>query len=174
MMTFGDMVFIGMGSNLGDRALNLRNAVVMLDSHPAITIKALSGTYETDPVGEVQGGTFLNAAASVSTALKPADLLKYLHQIEKTMGRIRPTGVVAPRPIDLDILLFGDLSMDSPELTIPHPRLRARRFVLEPLSELAPLLKIPGTDRTVGETAREAEKKYPGQGIRPVGRLGDD
>ncbi|NOY86340.1 MAG: 2-amino-4-hydroxy-6-hydroxymethyldihydropteridine diphosphokinase [Deltaproteobacteria bacterium] len=173
-MTFRNAVYIGLGSNMGDRAINLEKAVMMLDRHPAITVNVLSAVYETDPVGDVQGGPFLNIAASISTTLEPIDLLKSLLHIEKTMGRVRTPGVVAPRAIDLDILLFEDLLMDTPELTIPHPRLRSRRFVLEPLKELAPLLKIPGTDKTIREIGREVEEKHPEQVIRPMGRLGDD
>jgi len=137
-------VFVGLGSNLGDRELNLRRALQRLEELG--TVRA-SSFRETDPVGVTDQPKFLNAAAEVATDLPPRDLLERLLEIERELGRDRATEPRwGPRVIDLDLLLFGEEAIDEPGLTVPHPRLADRRFVLEPLCELNEDLTLP--DRT--------------------------
>ena len=144
-------VFLGLGSNLGDRRRNLEAALDALRAHPQITVSAVSAFLETDPVGGPPGqGKFLNAAAKIETDLSPEALLEELKRIECALGR-RPGPRWGPREVDLDILLCGDTILDTEALTIPHPRMRERRFVLEPLAEIAPDARDPATGRTVRE-----------------------
>jgi len=145
---------IALGSNLdsaaGDRAANLRSAI---DHLAALgTVAAVSGFYDTAPVGFLDQPRFLNAAVLLETALAPLDLLHALLGIEKTMGRDRSSTVAkGPRIIDLDLLLVGDEILHSPELTLPHPAMRERRFVLEPLAEIAPAMLDPVSGKTIAE-----------------------
>ena len=137
---------IALGSNLpsawGDRAATLREAVRRVASLGAVL--GVSSFYETEPVGYVAQPQFLNGAFLLETELTPIDLLYSLLAIERSMGRDRSHTVVkGPRVIDLDLLLFGDVVMSEPELTLPHPALAARRFVLEPLAEIAPEMREP-------------------------------
>lgn len=142
-------VYLGLGSNLGDRRGNLAAAIAALKTHPAIRVRVVSAPVETDPVGGPPGQEkFLNAAAQIETSLEPADLLAELQRIECALGR-RPGPRWGPRTIDLDILLYGSQILATPDLTIPHPRLAQRRFVLEPLSEIAPDAVDPVTHLTV-------------------------
>ncbi len=144
-------VYIGLGSNEGDRELHLLRAVAELGRLPATKITALSPFYETEPEGGVRQGDFLNAVARLSTELTPHQLLAELQRIEtKVFRRVRavPGG---PRPMDLDILLYDNLAMDSAALTIPHPRLHERRFVLQPLVDIAPDLVHPLLGKSVTE-----------------------
>jgi 2-amino-4-hydroxy-6-hydroxymethyldihydropteridine diphosphokinase len=131
-------VYLGLGANLGKRRETIDAALARLADHPAICVGAVSALIETAPVGGPAGQpNYLNGAAAIETNLDPAALLAELKRIEHDLGR-RDGPRWGPRPIDLDILLYGDLVLDSPDLTIPHPRLRERRFVLEPLAEIAP------------------------------------
>jgi 2-amino-4-hydroxy-6-hydroxymethyldihydropteridine diphosphokinase len=143
------LVAIALGSNLGDRRAHLDYAVSRLPS--VVTSLRVSRYFETDPV-DVPGAQppFLNAAAVGETALTAPDVLDALLTIERERGRERPF-VHAARTLDLDLVLFGDLVLDSPALTVPHPRFRERRFVLEPLAELAPDLVDPVTGLRVAE-----------------------
>ena len=144
-------VYIGLGANLGDRRAAIDAALARLDEHPAIRVRAVSALIETEPVGGPAGQPdYLNGAAAVETDLEPAALLAELKRIEHDLGR-REGPRWGPREIDLDILLYDDLVLDSPDLTIPHPRLRERRFVLEPLAEIAPDATDPATGLTVRE-----------------------
>ncbi len=144
-------VYLGLGSNLGDRRRNLEAALDALRAHPQITVSAVSSFLETDPVGGPPGqGKFLNAAAKIETDLSPEALLEELKRVERAIGR-KPGSRWGPREIDLDILLCGDTILETGTLVIPHPRMRERRFVLEPLAEIAPTARDPATGRTVRE-----------------------
>jgi 2-amino-4-hydroxy-6-hydroxymethyldihydropteridine diphosphokinase len=135
--------FVGIGSNLGDREENLRRAVELLSAEDGIDVTAVSAIRETDPMGPVEQGPFLNGAIRIETDLAPRQLLERLLGIEQSLGRVRAERW-GPRTIDLDLLLYDDLYVDEPGLTVPHPRLHERRFALEPLADLAPSLEIPG------------------------------
>jgi 2-amino-4-hydroxy-6-hydroxymethyldihydropteridine diphosphokinase len=142
-------VFIGMGSNLGDRAVQIRKAVESIGMMPATEIVRMSSIYETSPVGIPDQPRFLNAVIEVSTRLVPRDVLKEVRKIEKELGRTeyRRWG---PRTIDLDILLYDNDVIISDELTVPHPRMTERKFVLVPLAELDPAVVHPVEQKTVG------------------------
>ena len=146
-------VYLSLGSNVGDRLENLRRACASLEDH-RIRIRRASSVYETEPVDFREQGWFLNCVVVVETALPPGPLLKELQEIEQELGRerVRPKG---PRTIDLDILLYGDSVIGDESLVVPHPRLHERRFVLEPLRELAPSLQLPLLCRTVEEVFGE-------------------
>ena len=132
-------VFVGLGSNLGDREETIRAALSRLDG-----VVAVSHLRETDPVGFEDQPRFLNGVAALETELPPRELLDRLLEVERSLGRTREGPRFGPRTIDLDLLVYGDLELDEPGLTVPHPRLHERRFVLEPLAELAPDLVVPG------------------------------
>jgi len=142
-------VYLGLGSNLGDRRGNLEKALAALRRHPAIRVLAVSSFVETAPVGGPPGqGAYLNGAARIKTDLGPAALLEELKRLERSVGR-REGPRWGPRTLDLDILLYGDTVLETPDLVIPHPRLGERRFVLEPLAEIAPDVRDPITNLTV-------------------------
>ena len=132
--------YIGLGANLGDRAETLRGAVRRLGALGRIV--AVSSLYETEPVGFREQPSFLNAVLALESDLAPSELLDALLAIERELGRIR-TFRNAPRTLDLDILLYDGLVLDAPGLTVPHPRLHERGFVLAPLAEIAPGLVHP-------------------------------
>jgi len=143
-------VHIGLGANLGDREATLRAAVERLRTHPAVRVRRVSTLIETEPVGGPPGQpAFLNGAAEVETDLAPDALLDVLKQVERDLGR-RAGPRWGPREIDLDILLWGDRVVETDRLSIPHARLRERRFALAPLAEIAPAARDPVTGRTVG------------------------
>ena len=136
--------YIGLGSNLGDRETLLRRAVELLGAEPGIDVVAVSSFRETDPVGYLDQPRFLNGACAVETELPPRALLERLLAVEQGLGRERGTGPrFGPRTIDLDLLLYGQETVDEPGLIVPHPRLAERRFALEPLLELDPKLALP-------------------------------
>ena len=135
---------------MGDRAGNIACALQKLAELPTIHIVQVSALYETAPVGITEQPDFLNAAAHIQTTLSPHALLAHILQIEREMGRIR-TVRWGPRPIDIDILAFGNVTIQTPELTVPHPRLTDRAFVLAPLAGIAPHLLLPGQKKTVQE-----------------------
>jgi 2-amino-4-hydroxy-6-hydroxymethyldihydropteridine diphosphokinase len=135
--------YVGLGSNMGDRERMLWSALHMLAFNPEVDVVAVSSILETDPVGLEEQPRFLNAAAAIDTDLEPRALLDLLLSIERELGRTRDGPRFGPRTIDLDLLLYGDDVVDEPGLTVPHPRLHERRFVLEPLAELAPDLTVP-------------------------------
>ena len=137
--------FVGIGSNLGEPESQIAAALEQLAAEDGIELVAVSTLRETEPVGYLDQPSFLNGAAQLETALPPRELLERLLEIESRLGRVRGEGPrFGPRTIDLDLLLYGDETIDEPGLTVPHPRLAERRFALEPLAELAPGLEIPG------------------------------
>jgi 2-amino-4-hydroxy-6-hydroxymethyldihydropteridine diphosphokinase len=137
------LVYIGLGANLGDRKETIRAALDHL-AGADISVLRVSALRETDPVGYEEQPRFLNGVAEVETALEPLELLDRLLAVERELGRTREGPRFGPRTIDLDLLLYGDLVLRHPRLTIPHPRLAERGFVLEPLAELDPDLVVPG------------------------------
>ncbi|CAA7611308.1 2-amino-4-hydroxy-6-hydroxymethyldihydropteridine diphosphokinase [Magnetospirillum sp. UT-4] len=141
-------VFLGLGSNLGDRFANLRAAVAALGG--MARVEALSRVYETAPLYVLDQPAFLNMAARVETGLAPRDLLAGLKGVEAELGREK-TIRFGPRLIDLDILIYGGLVLDESDLTIPHPRLPERRFALAPLADIAARVVHPLAGRTVEE-----------------------
>ncbi len=145
-------VYLGLGSNIGDTEKNLREAVEALAKRGAIA--SVSSLYRTEPVGFVNQPWFLNQVICLETKLSPEDLLKATQQIENNLGRER-TIHWGPRTIDIDILLYDNLVMATPNLTIPHSWLSERRFVLEPLAEIAPTLKHPILEKTLTELLQE-------------------
>ena len=135
------VAYIGLGSNLGAREENLRAALERLGRVGPLRVSRLR---ETEPVGVTDQPRFLNAAAELETDLGPRELLARLLEIERELGRERVAETRwGPRPIDLDLLVYGEEAIDEPGLTVPHPRLAERRFALEPLHELAPELRLP-------------------------------
>jgi 2-amino-4-hydroxy-6-hydroxymethyldihydropteridine diphosphokinase len=135
--------YLGLGSNVGDREGHLRAAVAALRAQ-GLEVEAISSTYETEPVGEVlDQPDFLNAAVRVRTTLGPEELLDLCKAIEVERGRVLGGRRHGPRPLDIDLLLVGDLELRSERLTLPHPQVTERRFVLEPLLELDPELTLP-------------------------------
>ncbi|HEY4374515.1 MAG TPA: 2-amino-4-hydroxy-6-hydroxymethyldihydropteridine diphosphokinase [Burkholderiales bacterium] len=134
--------YVGLGANLGEPAAAVRAALAELARLPAVTPVAQSSLYVTKPV-DAGGPDYCNAAAALDTTLGALDLLHALQAIEQAHGRKRPYRN-APRTLDLDLLLYGDTQMQSAELTLPHPRMHLRAFVLAPLAEIAPDLLIPG------------------------------
>lgn len=139
-----ESAWIALGSNVGDRLGHLTAAVAALRAAPGIAVVAVSQLYETDPVGPAPQGPYLNAAAELETTLGPAALLAALLRIESQQGRRRSGERNAPRTLDLDLLLFGETAFASPTLTLPHPRMHERAFVLQPLLDLDPRAEIPG------------------------------
>ena len=136
--------YVGLGSNLGEREGTLRQALEALGSIEGIEVVAVSSFRETDPVGMVDQPRFVNAAAALETTLGPRELLESLLEVERGLGRDRSREKRwGPRTIDLDLLLYGDETVAEPSLEIPHPRLAERAFVLQPLLELDPGLRLP-------------------------------
>ena len=136
--------YVGLGANLGEREQTLKRAVELLATEPGIEVVAVSSFRETEPVGYLDQPPFLNGACAVKTSLSPRELLDRLLAVERALGRERGTGPRwGPRTIDLDLLLYGHETVDEPGLTVPHPRLTERSFVLEPLVELDPALTLP-------------------------------
>ena len=149
------LAYIGLGTNLGDRELNLRRALERLEELGPVRASSFR---ETDPVGVTDQPKFLNAAAELATNLSPRELLERLLEIERGLGRDRATERRwGPRVIDLDLLLFGEEAIDEPGLTVPHPRLADRRFVLEPLCELNEDLALPDGTRVRDLLASQLE-----------------
>lgn len=144
------VAYIGLGSNVGDRHRILRRALAMLEQAADLVVTDTSELVETEPVGGPPQGKYLNAAVRIETELGPQQLLTRLHEIEAALGRNRAAEVRwGPRTCDLDIELFDDVVMETPDLTIPHPRLHERAFVLGPLAQIAPDVVHPRLGRSV-------------------------
>ncbi len=140
-------VYLGLGSNMGDRQGNLKKALELLSQR--MEVGEVSSVYDTDPVGDVNQPRYLNMVCRVTTGLTPPGLLLVLKGIEQRMGRTGNSFL--PRPIDLDILLYGDQVIGTPDLTIPHPRMTERAFVLVPFAEIAPGQVHPPSGKTIKE-----------------------
>lgn len=154
--------FIGIGSNIGDKEGNIRNAIKLMKGK--CKVLKTSSLYETEPVGYKWQDWFFNCAVEIETKLNPNELLEFLQSIERKLGRIK-TIKNGPRTIDLDILFYDDLIINEKNLTIPHPRLHGRLFVLEPLKEIAPELVHPVFKKRVNElylmiSGKEAKAKF--------------
>jgi 2-amino-4-hydroxy-6-hydroxymethyldihydropteridine diphosphokinase len=166
---------LGLGSNLGARARNLARARRLLAERGAEVVAA-SSVYETEPVDNPDQPWFLNQVLEIRSELDPLSLLRAARSVEAALKRA-PTAAKGPRTIDIDILLAGDLVVDSPELVLPHPRLHLRNFVLAPLAEIAPGLVHPVLGKTARELARSssdpARVVRKGRGGRVRGRAGD-
>lgn len=146
-------VYLALGSNVGDRAAHLHAALDQLP--PQVVVERCSAVYETEPAYVVAQARFLNMVVQAHTMLAPPALLHRLKLIEQQVGRVA-TFRYGPRVVDLDILLYDNIQLDTPELTIPHPRITERAFVLVPLAELAPRLIVPGQTETVAVLAQRA------------------
>ena len=139
------IAYIGLGANLGERERTIAAALRRIDEDERTALMGSTVPIETDPVGYTDQPRFFNAAASLATTRSPSELLDLLLEIERDLGRVRGEGPrYGPRTIDLDLLLYGDETIDEGALEVPHPRLHERRFVLEPLAELDPGLVVPG------------------------------
>jgi 2-amino-4-hydroxy-6-hydroxymethyldihydropteridine diphosphokinase len=147
-------VYLALGTNLDDRISNLRRALALLP--PAVTLSARSPVYETAPWGLSSQPDYLNMVVKGETGLAPLVLLKFLKQLELEMGRL-PSARYGPRLIDMDILFYDDLLLNTPELTLPHPRLQERAFVLVPLNDISPDLPHPMLGKTVRELLAELD-----------------
>ncbi|MDP9329424.1 MAG: 2-amino-4-hydroxy-6-hydroxymethyldihydropteridine diphosphokinase [Actinomycetota bacterium] len=143
-----ETAFIGLGSNLGDRLSSLQAALDLLGAEPGIEVVSSSRVWESDPVGGPVQPDFLNAVVRVETSLTPRDLLLVCHQVEAALGRVRDVRW-GPRTVDVDLLLFGHETVDEMDLTLPHPRMTRRAFVLLPLLELDPDVCSPDGKRLV-------------------------
>ncbi len=148
-------IFLALGTNLGDRSANLTQARLELSSQ--VSVQRCSGIYETPPWGFADQPSFYNQVLSGTTILSSTDLLKFVKEIEIKMGRVA-TFRNGPRLIDIDILLYGDLQLNTPELIIPHLRMHERGFVLVPLAEIAPEQIIPGLSKTVRQCLQQVDQ----------------
>jgi 2-amino-4-hydroxy-6-hydroxymethyldihydropteridine diphosphokinase len=157
--------FIGLGSNLGDRAANYREAIARIAQIPHTRVVRQSSIYETEPVGNLKGA-FLNGVVEVETEIAPDALMRRLLAIERVMGRKRvrgrkpARGKYRPRIIDLDLLFFNKETIETRTLTVPHPRLQERLFVLAPMSELAPALIHPKLNQSISEMMAALKSPY--------------
>lgn len=160
-----ETVYLSTGSNMGDRELNLLRAIGEIGTIADLKITALSRFYETEPIGPVSQNAFLNAVLRAETTLSPRQLLTALQRIETEVFHRKRMVAQGPRTMDIDILFYGDLVLDDADLTIPHPRIHERRFVLEPLSEIAPEFVHPVRGKTISELRTELGDS---QGVTPL------
>ena len=151
-------VYLGLGSNLGDRKENLEKAIEALNDFEEIEVTNKSSILETEPYGKTDQTEFMNMCAEISTRMSPLSLLETVLGIEHSLGRVREE-VWGPRIIDIDILLYEDLELELDDLSIPHKEMHLRSFVLEPLSEIAPYMKHPTLDKLVIELKEELERR---------------
>ncbi len=159
-----ERIFIGLGSNLGDREGYIRQAIAALEATPGIALIAQASLYDTEPVGLEDQPWFLNTVVEIRTALQPRALLQRLKAIENELGR-KARERWGPREIDLDLLLYGERVICEPDLTVPHPELARRKFALAPLAELAPEVVHPVLGRTIAELLRQLEA-HDEKGVR--------
>lgn len=161
--------YLGLGSNVGEREAHLADAISSLSEHD-VQIEAVSSVYETEPVGEIlDQPDFLNAAVRIRTGLEPLELLRLCKAIEVELGRVFGGPRHGPRPIDIDLLLLGDVELEGAEVTLPHPEVTSRRFVLAPLLELDADLALPD-----GTRLAQALDRLAGQRVTRVGELSRD
>jgi len=153
-----EVVYLGLGTNLGDRVDHLEQALFALATHPEIEVTAVSRVYETEYVGPGRQDPYLNACVELRTRLRPLVLLAVLKGTEQRQGR-QPAGHMQPRPIDLDILMYGQRVMTGPHLTLPHLQMRERAFVLEPLTDLAAQEKFPDSGETIASACAKIRRK---------------
>ncbi|WP_409303685.1 2-amino-4-hydroxy-6-hydroxymethyldihydropteridine diphosphokinase [Peribacillus sp. SCS-155] len=159
-----NVAYISIGSNMGNRVNFFKQAVQMLESYPSIKIENVSSLYETDPVGYVDQDNFLNAAIKIRTGYDPRELLRICQEIELLLGRKREIHW-GPRTVDLDILLYNQENIESENLSVPHPRMLERPFVLIPLSELDPHLMLPKMNRPLHQIVADINDKEK-EGVR--------
>lgn len=160
-------IFLGMGTNMGDRLRYLRRALLALADVPAVLVRQISPLFETEYVGKGEQAAYLNACVEIETTLEPDELLATLKAIEASEGRM-PEGHMLPRPIDLDILLWGDKILSGPKLLVPHKDMRDRAFVLIPLSAIASEETFPDSGETIGHACANIRRKS-GPWVRPFG-----
>ncbi len=146
------LVYLGLGANVGEPRRQLAGAVRSLRAHPLIRVLAVSSLYRSAAAGNERQPDFTNAVVAIETDLGARALLDWLKMLEQRAGR-RPGPRHGPRPLDLDVLVYGNQSLSAPGLQVPHPRLTERTFVLAPLAEIAPRARVPGTGRTAAELA---------------------
>jgi 2-amino-4-hydroxy-6-hydroxymethyldihydropteridine diphosphokinase len=153
------LAYIGLGANVGDARATMERAIRALAALPGVRLVGVSGLYRTKPVGDLDQPDFLNAVAEIETELGPEELLKACKAVERELGREQGGPRHGPRPIDVDLLLLGDLEYESERLVLPHREVLTRRFVLEPLLELDPELTLPdGTALGVAADALEGQR----------------
>jgi 2-amino-4-hydroxy-6-hydroxymethyldihydropteridine diphosphokinase len=162
-------VYLSLGSNLGDRMALIESALLEVDQLEATQVMRVSSLYDTDPVGVTDQPPFLNVVAHIETSLSPQQLLWNLKLIERRLGRIRSKRW-GPRPIDIDILLYGSQQVEQPDLRIPHQALPERAFVLVPLLELAPDLEHPVSHERIAESLERLSDSDQ-QSVRRLGKL---
>ena len=151
--------YVGLGANLGEREPTIRRALELLAGTAGVDVTRVSTLRETEPLGPVAQPRFLNGVAELETSLDPQTLVGVLLDVERRLGRVRDGERWGPRSIDLDLLLHGETELDVPGLTLPHPRLHERHFVLEPLVELAPDALVPGRGR-VADLLRSVTEEH--------------
>lgn len=151
------IAYLGLGTNIGERYKNLRDAIDLLSKNPEITIKKESQIYETAPYGKTDQPDFLNMVIEVETNLSPTNLLYYGLEVEEMLGRVRKE-VWGPRIMDVDVLIYEDLELNIDDLAVPHVEMHKREFVLEPFNEIAPKVVHPTFKKTINELYKELKR----------------
>ncbi len=164
-----EIVYLGLGSNLGNRIKKLIQAKCLLEKDPKVQVGEVSSIYETSPIGPKQND-FLNCVFKIKTLYSPLELLRVVKGIENNMKR-KKTFRDGPRVIDIDILFYGKKVVRTEELTIPHPRFAERKFVLEPLAEIAANLRPPRSSKTIRQF--QSQLTSPDQRVKLYGKLGN-